>query len=568
MMTKRIIVLLLLSLPVFAWGQLPDAANYTNQLIIKFKGNEQGHPRGVLPNAQIMAVLREKAGVRLEHFRAMSMGADVFRLPSRTHLNDAQLISQKLNELSIVDYAEPDARKYPAVTATAAWFTNNGVDGGQIQLYDNATANNGASLSFTVSSISAEAAWADFGSTPGGTNVSTIAILDTGITPHQEFDSLAWAGGLYSPSGRFLSGYDFISNNLIANDVDDDGSADGNDRDSDPTDVGDFVTTAESGTDGVFLDCPVVDSSWHGTAVTSIAAASGAAQNIAGVSWGSNILPVRVLGKCGGATSDIADAIVWASGGSVSGVAANANPADIINMSLGGTGSCSNTEQTAINTARSNGSVIVVAAGNETSENSSAPANCSNVISVAALSNGGRLASYSNFGSTVDISAPGGDGTCQTTGAVTSADEATCLFYATNAGLDAPDTADTTSYITGQGTSFAAPLVSGVIALMLDVNNTLTESDIRSILSNGSNVNSFPTFPAENDTNACDTSICGSGMLDAKLAIDAAAATVGGSSSSESSDDPSAGSGGGGSVFPGLMLLLGAVGLLRIRRKL
>jgi serine protease len=84
-------------------------------------------------------------------------------------------------------------------------------------------------------------------------------------------------------------------------------------------------------------------------------------------------VPVRVLGKCGGYTSDIADGIIWASGGTVTGVPANANPAKVINMSLGGSGACDTTTQNAINGARSRGTVVIVAAGNENA-NASTPA--------------------------------------------------------------------------------------------------------------------------------------------------------------------------------------------------
>src|SRR5690606_7514122 len=119
-------------------------------------------------------------------------------------------------------------------------------------------------------------------------------------------------------------------------------------------------------------------SSWHGTHVAgTIAAVTNNGIGVAGVAYNAKVVPVRVLGKCGGLTSDIADAIVWASGGSVTGVPSNPYPADVINMSLGGGGSCSSTTQAAINTARSNGTVVVVAAGNEnTNASNSNPANC------------------------------------------------------------------------------------------------------------------------------------------------------------------------------------------------
>jgi len=117
----------------------------------------------------------------------------------------------------------------------------------------------------------------------------------------------------------------------------------------------------------------------------TIAAVGNNATGITGVAFGAKVLPVRVLGRCGGYTSDIADAIIWASGGTVAGVPANANPARVINMSLGGSGACDTTTQNAINSARSRGTVVVVAAGNSNANAAQfSPASCAGVITVAA----------------------------------------------------------------------------------------------------------------------------------------------------------------------------------------
>src|SRR5690606_18508578 len=121
------------------------------------------------------------------------------------------------------------------------------------------------------------------------------------------------------------------------------------------------------------------------------------AKGIAGVAYGAKVVPIRVLGKCGGSVSDIVDAMEWASGGSVSGVPTNANPAEVISMSLGGGGACGSF-QTAVNHARSRGTVVIVAAGNENQNvANSSPANCSGVIAVAATTPSGSRASYSNY---------------------------------------------------------------------------------------------------------------------------------------------------------------------------
>ncbi|MCX7564694.1 S8 family serine peptidase, partial [Xanthomonadaceae bacterium XH05] len=108
----------------------------------------------------------------------------------------------------------------------------------------------------------------------------------------------------------------------------------------------------------------------------TVAAVANNDNGIAGVAFGAKIQPVRVHGRVGGHDSDIAEAIVWASGGTVSGVSANATPAKVINLSLGGSGSCGSTFQNAITGAVSRGSVVLIAAGNDNMNVSNAsPAN-------------------------------------------------------------------------------------------------------------------------------------------------------------------------------------------------
>ena len=197
-----------------------------------------------------------------------------------------------------------------------------------------------------------------------------------------------------------MQGYDFITDTAISND--------GDGRDSDASDPGDAIAAGECG-NGKPLQART--SSWHGTHVAgTIAAKTNNGLGVAGVAFNAKVLPLRVLGKCGGYTSDIADAITWASGGTVAGVPANANKARVINMSLGGTGACDTTTQTAINGARSRGTVVIVAAGNDNMNVSNAsPANCSGVVAIAATDKAGGRASYSNYGTLIDVAAPGGD---------------------------------------------------------------------------------------------------------------------------------------------------------------
>jgi len=198
-----------------------------------------------------------------------------------------------------------------------------------------------------------------------------------------------------------------------------------------------------------------------------------------------------VLGKCGGYTSDIADAITWASGGTVSGVPANTTPAEVINMSLGGSGTCSTTYQNAINGAVNRGTTVVVAAGNSAANVSgSVPANCSNVIAVAATTSSRAKASYSNYGTGIDISAPGSS-----------------ILSTLNDGTTTPGNASYASY---NGTSMATPHVAGVVALMQSVAPTpLTTAQVESTIK--STAASF----------SCSQG-CGAGLLDANAAVTAA----------------------------------------------
>ncbi|MGA6182766.1 MULTISPECIES: S8 family peptidase [Stenotrophomonas] len=296
-----------------------------------------------------------------------------------------------------------------------------------------------------------------------------VAVIDTGITSHPDLNA------------NILPGYDFISDAAMARD--------GGGRDNNANDEGDWYGANECGS-GI----PASNSSWHGTHVAgTIAAVTNNSTGVAGTAFNAKVVPVRVLGKCGGYTSDIADAIVWASGGTVSGVPANANPAEVINMSLGGGGSCSTTYQNAINGAVSRGTTVVVAAGNSnTNVSSSVPANCANVIAVAATTSAGARASFSNYGAGIDISAPG-----------------QAILSTLNSGTTVPGAASYASY---NGTSMAAPHVAGVVALVQSVAPTaLSPAAVETLLKNTARA-----LPG-----AC-TGGCGAGIVDADAAVTAA----------------------------------------------
>lgn len=302
-------------------------------------------------------------------------------------------------------------------------------------------------------------------------NGVVIAVIDTGRTAHPDLDA------------KTLPGYDFVSDAANARD--------GNGRDNDPRDPGDWNAAGECGE-----GAPATDSSWHGTHVAGIAAAlTHNGIGVAGAAPGAYLQHVRVLGKCGGSTADIAEAIIWASGGKVAGVPDNPTPARVLNLSLGGGGSCSTTEQRAIDSARSRNSVLVVAAGNANQPATlHSPGNCNRVITVAASNRAGKRASYSNYGSWIDVAAPGGDDTGEEE-----------ILATVNEGAHGPGAA---VYGWKSGTSMATPYVAGVAALLLERKPSLTPDQVAVILRN-----SARPFPKD-----CIGG-CGTGIVDAAAAV-------------------------------------------------
>nr|WP_285836723.1 S8 family serine peptidase [Micrococcus luteus] len=292
---------------------------------------------------------------------------------------------------------------------------------------------------------------------------ATVAVIDTGITSHPDLER------------NVVPGYDFISDSAAARD--------GGGRDSNPRDEGDWYAAGECGTAGAS------DSSWHGSHVAGTVAAVADSQGVVGVAPNAKIQPIRVLGRCGGSLSDIADAVVWAAGGTVAGVPANPNPADVINMSLGGSGVCGTTYQNAINAAVSRGVPVVVAAGNENQPAANVrPANCRNTIVVAASTPQGARASFSNYGSAVDVTAPGAN-----------------IISTVNNGATTPTTAGHAAY---NGTSMATPHVAGLAGLLLATKPSLTPANVESTLT--STARSMPV--------TCSAG-CGAGLADATAAV-------------------------------------------------
>lgn len=301
--------------------------------------------------------------------------------------------------------------------------------------------------------INAVGAW-DLGYKGEGVN---IAIVDSGITDHPDLNR------------KVLPGYDFISDPVAA--------GDGNGRDQDPSDMG-------SGTGGK-------PSSWHGTHVAGVAAAdTNNGIGVAGVAPDAKILPVRAMGRGGGTTYDITQGILWAAGVSgIDNVPKNPNPAKVINLSLGAKNRCNPMYQDSINLALAHGATLVVAAGNSNVRASTfSPASCDGVITVGATGPYGKRAWYSNYdrigSSTVDIAAPGGDAYQF----IVDSDmgDYEMIVSTLNSGVNYPLRGGAT-YGQQQGTSQAAPAISGVIAMMLHANPELSTEDIRSILQSTAN---------------------------------------------------------------------------------
>lgn len=318
-----------------------------------------------------------------------------------------------------------------------------------------------------------------------GTGV-VVAVIDTGVRPHADL------------AANLLPGYDFVSGDATGGTFK--RANDGDGRDADASDPGDFAAAGACATGS-----PASNSSWHGTHVAgTIAAATNNGIGGAGVAFGAKILPVRAIGVCGGFTSDIAAGMQWAAGLSVPGVPANANKAKVLNLSLGGSGACSQTYLDAVNAVRAAGSVVVAATGNDAALSIGQPANCAGVIAVTAHTKLGDHANYGNIGSGTVISGPGGG-----TGVVLAGNGAS-IFSIINAGITSPS-AD--SYGGKIGTSMATPHVAGIAALIAGLQPAITPAAVQSILSSSARPHPVGTFCA----NRTD---CGAGLVDAKAAID------------------------------------------------
>lgn len=273
-----------------------------------------------------------------------------------------------------------------------------------------------------------------------------VAVIDTGVLQdHQDLE------------GQLLPGYDFVSDTETA--------ADGDGIDPDPHDPGDSTGTTRS--------------SFHGTHVAgTIAAASNNVRGVSGIAWEAQLMPLRVLGAGGGTTYDVLQAVRYAAGLPNDSGSLPQQPADIINLSLSG-GGFTSTAQNLYSQVSALGVIVVAAAGNESSGSFAYPASYEDVISVSAVNINRERADYSNFGSRIDIAAPGGDSTTRDVNGDGIAD----MILSTSGDDSSAPTRNTYELL--QGTSMAAPHVSGVLALMKSVYPDLDSTDLRSLLQQG-----------------------------------------------------------------------------------
>jgi serine protease len=416
-----------------------------------------------------LGALTTRSGVRLLGQRPITARLHALTLEPLAGESTGAVLA-RLRADADVEYAVPDERRYIHGAPNDPLYTQ--------QWYLQVAA-------ATPSAVDAVDAW---GVTTGSTTL-VIADIDTGVrTDHPDL------------AGKLLPGYCFISVAFVANGATCPGPG--------ADDPGDWVTSTDiTANPNECSNQTAAPSSWHGTRVAGLlSAATNNGAGVAGVTWGSPILPVRALGKCGGLDSDIITGMLWAGGVAVSGAPVNPNPARIINMSLGGAGACLTSYVDAIAQLNALGVLVVASAGNEGGQ-VDAPANCPGVAGVAGLRQAGTKVGYSSLGPEVALGAPAGNcGDSFTTA------ESACVYSmmtTTNLSAMSPGTPDANDYTglyycdatsgsypgctiaAGQyrtysiGTSFSAPVVSGIAALMSTVNSNLNSCQLIARLKEG-----------------------------------------------------------------------------------
>lgn len=457
----------------------------TTHIIVKWSNGTALQKSGFTSGARAQKATA-LAGVSLIHSQDIGEGLDVMQIAQPLDVAALDSVIARLQADPDVEYASPDLHRHRhALTSDPLlpdqWYL----------------------LSVQPAATRTEAAW----DITKGNPATVVAVLDTGARP--EHPDLA---------GKLLAGYDFITNPLVAND--------GDGRDANPEDTGDWLDSTDQA-QPVFKECDINErSSWHGTRVAGlIGAATDNMTGVAGTAWNTQVLPVRVLGKCGGFDSDIIAGMRWAAGLSVTGVPINPTPAKVINLSLGGEGACTAAYQAAVNEVIAKGVLIVASAGNEGGPVDT-PANCSGVLGVAGIRHTGTKVGYSSLGPQIGLSAPGGN-------CVNPLGQA-CLFSIVvpiNSGKTVPETSTyTDQFNSNVGTSFSAPMAAAAAALLNSVNSALTPAQSITLLK--ASATPFPTTPGvaachvpvsandlQQDECACTTSTCGAGMLNVGAAV-------------------------------------------------
>ncbi len=460
------------------------------RLIVKYKKGtavsvdrnaKLGAVNSAVGRAGLSAARGQVAATRANYVRKLGTGAELFKLSRRVPEAQLQQLVRELRADPSVEYAQvdrmrriDDAPMRKVLAATTEAFTPNDQYYAQYQWH----------FHNAVGGVNAPAAW-DISKGDG----AVVAVLDTGVLlNHPDLQA------------NLLEGYDFITDAFVSRRPTDE-------RVPGAKDYGDWTLDADCSADWVGEP-----SSWHGTHTSgTVAEVSNNSIGMAGLAHNAKVLPVRVLGRCGGYDSDISDAIIWASGGTVDGVPANTNPAEVVSLSLSGPGACDAATQDAINGANSRGTTVVVSAGNQAADASTrSPANCNGVITVGATRVTGGIAYYSNYGTTVDLSAPGGGGSV----------DGNPNGYVWSTGSDSettPEAGEATYFGLG-GTSMSAPHVAATVALVQSAlagagRDPLTPAAMETLLKE--TARPFPvTIPS-------GTPI-GTGIVDAKAALDQA----------------------------------------------
>lgn len=470
------LILRLLFVSALMVGLPLQAAEPVERLIIRYKQPLAAHARAssaaMDERARAASQVEHSADVarapQVSYLKSVSPQLHVARLSRVLPVDEAQALMERLKEDPAVESVIIDQRVRPHALSlpTDPFFT---MISGYYQWHLQAPSD-------VPGGINAAAAWA----ISTGANV-TVAVLDGGYRPHPDL-----AANLLTSSD-----YDFISDLWTAND--------GDLRDADAQDPGDWVSATDPDKP---LDCAVEDSTWHGTHVTGLVGALANGQEGVGVAYGAKVLPVRVLGRCGGYLSDIQAGMRWAAGLSVPGVPDTLTPAKVLNLSLGVVGVCDSTTQAVVDEVRAHGVSVVASTGNDGLTNITKPANCSGVLAVTAHTRDGNRATYANVGDATSLSAPGGDQTY-------------AVASTWNDGLTTPGN-NVYGYL--HGTSMAVPQVVGTLALMASVRPDLPMQYLETLL-----LQSTRAFPVGSYC-ARNVGMCGAGLLDAGAAVAAAQA--------------------------------------------